>query len=84
MTEPNNEAKKSEEKNNETKNIKVWALAGELGYTIAIPIVFFALAGRFADRTFGTTPWLLIVGILISIFASTYLIYRKMRDIMNG
>lgn len=67
---------------NQTKEFHAWALAGELGYTIAIPIVIFALLGRFADKTLGTSPWLLLLGILISIFASSYLIYRKMREII--
>lgn len=74
--------KTPEVNNNKTKEFKAWALAGELGYTIAIPIVIFALLGRFADKTLGTSPWLLLLGILISIFASSYLIYRKMKELM--
>jgi ATP synthase protein I len=70
------------QKNSEVKELKVWTLAGELGYTIAIPIVVLALLGRIADKFFGTSPWLLLAGILISIFASSWLIYRKVKEIL--
>lgn len=64
------------------KEFRAWALAGELGYTIAIPIVVFALLGRLADKAWGTSPWLLLLGILISIVASSFLIYKKVKDLI--
>ncbi|OHA55985.1 MAG: hypothetical protein A2429_01935 [Candidatus Veblenbacteria bacterium RIFOXYC1_FULL_42_9] len=59
-------------------------LAWELGYTISIPLVILALAGRLADKWLGTAPWLLLVGALISIFISTWLVYRKTKNIISG
>jgi F0F1-type ATP synthase assembly protein I len=53
------------------------SLAWELGYTIAVPIVVLALAGRFADRRLGTSPWLLLAGIFVSIVISTISVYFK-------
>lgn len=53
------------------------SLAWELGYTIAIPIVVFALGGRLLDRKLGTSPWLLLVGIGISLVVSSWLVYFK-------
>ena len=70
------------ESGNKVNDFKAWSLAGELGYTIAIPIVVFALLGRFADKTWGTSPWFLLLGILISITASSWLIYRKVKEIL--
>lgn len=67
----------------EQKEFSAWGLATELGYTIAIPIVVFALAGRFADNYFDTSPWLLLTGILLSIFTSSFIIYRKVADIIR-
>lgn len=58
-------------------------LAFELGYLIAIPIVVFAIVGRFLDRWFGTAPWLLLVGILLSLFVSSALVVRKTRSVMG-
>lgn len=81
---PENKSKPPENKESghKTKEFKAWALAGELGYLIAIPIVIFALLGRFADKAWHTAPWLMLLGILISIFTSTWLIYKKVKDAM--
>lgn len=67
---------------NKAKEFRAWSLAGQLGYTIAIPIVVFALLGRLADKAWGAAPWLMLLGIIISITMSSWLIYRKVREIM--
>jgi len=56
-------------------------LAWELGYTIAIPLVVFALAGRLADKAWGTSPWFLLAGVILSIIISSYAIVRKLQEI---
>lgn len=58
-------------------------LAWELGYTIAVPLVVLALGGRFADRKLDTSPWLLLVGIFISLIVSSWLVYFKMIKIIG-
>ncbi len=58
-------------------------LAWQLGYTIAIPVVILALAGRYLDKKLGTSPWLLLGGILLSITVSSYAIYKKTLDIIG-
>ncbi|MEK9130172.1 MAG: AtpZ/AtpI family protein [Patescibacteria group bacterium] len=71
--------KKDENKEN------IWSmlsLAWELGYLIALPLVFFALAGRFLDQYFFTSPWLFLLGILLSIVVSVYIVYRKVKKII--
>jgi F0F1-type ATP synthase assembly protein I len=59
------------------------SFAWEMGYTIAVPIVVLALLGRFLDKKIGTTPWLLLFGILLSIVLSSYAIYKKTLDIIG-
>lgn len=59
------------------------SLAWELGYTIAVPIVVLALLGRLLDRKLGTAPWLLLAGILLSIVASSWLVYVKTIKIIS-
>lgn len=59
------------------------SLAWELGYSIAVPLVALALAGRFLDKKLGTAPFLLLAGILVSIIVSSYIVYKKTTDIMN-
>ena len=60
------------------------AIAGELGYTIAIPIVLFAIGGRMLDQRFGTTPLMLLIGILLAVVLSGLGITRKIRKINQG
>lgn len=65
---------------NQKESNQTWnalSLAWELGYTIAVPIVIFALLGRFLDKWLGTSPWLLLVGIFASLIASSVGVYFK-------
>ena len=58
----------------------LWAalsLAWELGYTIAIPIVIFALLGRFLDKKFDSSPWLLLLGIFFALLISGFVVTKK-------
>ena len=65
------------------KQFSALGLAWNLGYTIAVPIVVFALLGRFLDKKLGTSPWLLLAGILVSIAVSSWAVYKKTLDIMK-
>jgi F0F1-type ATP synthase assembly protein I len=51
-----------------------------LGIEITISMVFFLLLGYFADGWFGTSPWLLIVGIVLSVVATGATLYRVVRE----
>jgi|GEM_PF-2024264 len=64
-------------------DFNVYGLTFEVGYTIALPLVLFALAGRYADKMFGTSPWLLLAGTVVSIFVSSFIVYRKVKDILT-
>lgn len=59
-------------------------LAWQLGYTIAIPIVVFGLAGRWLDKKYGTSPLLLLVGIFFATIVSSLSVYRKALHIVEG
>lgn len=75
-------------KNTEDKQKEnVWSalgLAWQLGYTIAIPLVAFALGGRLFDKYLDTSPLLLLIGILVSIFVSSLLVYKKVAKILES
>ncbi|PIQ68845.1 MAG: hypothetical protein COV91_02110 [Candidatus Taylorbacteria bacterium CG11_big_fil_rev_8_21_14_0_20_46_11] len=62
---------------------KLYGLVFEVGYTIAIPLVLFAIAGRYIDKTLETSPWLLLSGIVLSIFVSSFIVYRKVSKLLN-
>jgi len=63
----------------ETKRPMLVALkiASELGFSIAIPLVAFALGGRWIDRHYGTSPWGLLGGVLISIILTSVMLVQK-------
>lgn len=65
------------------KEFSALGLAWELGYTIAVPLVALALAGRWLDKKLGTSPWLLLAGILVSIAFSSWAVYKKTLDIIG-
>jgi F0F1-type ATP synthase assembly protein I len=71
---------------NEDKN-QNWStlqLAWNLGFQIALPLVAFALVGRYLDAQFATGPWLFLLGVLAAIIASSALIYRKLKPLLEN
>lgn len=59
------------------------SLAFEMGYTIAIPIVLFALGGRWLDKKLDSSPLFLLVGIFFALITTGFFIYRKIRKFNN-
>lgn len=59
-----------------SKEFSALRLSFQLGYTIVIPLVIFTLVGVFLDRYFHTSPLFLFIGLIISIIASTYGVYK--------
>lgn len=58
-------------------------LAWELGYRIALPIVFFAFIGRYLDKKFETSFLFLIISIFVSAGVSGVLVYFKVKRILS-
>jgi F0F1-type ATP synthase assembly protein I len=73
-------------KNKESKDSSWSALgfAWELGYSIIIPLVLFALGGRYLDKKLGTSPWLLISGMVISIVFTSIIVYKKVITVISN
>ncbi|MEK7561211.1 MAG: AtpZ/AtpI family protein [Patescibacteria group bacterium] len=69
------------------KKIESWpeiiGWAWGLGYRIALPLVFFALAGRALDKKIDTAPLFLLAGLAIALVSSAMLVYRMIRDISD-
>jgi len=59
------------------------SLAFEMGYTIAIPLVIFALLGRFLDKKLTTSPLFLLVGMLLAVILTSILVYKKINRIIK-
>ena len=62
---------------------KPLAIALELGYTIAIPIVVFALAGQALDQFIKTSPLFLFVGIALAITSTTIWLTKKAKSMLR-
>jgi len=78
-----NIGKKDADKNEMKNSFSVMSLAWELGYLIAIPLVALTLGGRFLDSKLGTSPLMLLLGVVAAIIISSYMVYKKTIDIMN-
>ncbi len=48
-----------------------------LGVQFVVAILLFLFVGKFLDGRFGTTPWLMIVGVFVAAAASIFAMYRK-------
>lgn len=65
----------------------VWqalSYAWQFGYTVAVPLVVFAVGGRYLDRVLGTKPWLFLAGLLIAIVLSMVGLIRKAISIFRS
>ncbi len=52
-------------------------IIGDFGVTIAVPVVTFALLGKWLDAKWGTKPTFLIAGFILAALLSGASIYRK-------
>lgn len=57
------------------------ALAWELGYIIALPLILWLLLGRWIDQRFGTHPWATLASILFALLTTGYWMARKMNEL---
>lgn len=64
-------------------NFSALRLAGELGFTITIPLIILALAGRLVDKHYHTSPLFLLIGIFLSLIISTYGIFRTVNPVLK-
>ena len=69
--------------NNKQDSWSALSFAWELGYSISIPLVVFTLGGRLLDKKLGTAPWLLLIGLFISIIVTFYIVYQKLMTIIK-
>lgn len=63
-----------------------WQAVGlvfQFGYTIALPLVVLALAGRFLDKKFNSSPILFLVTIVLSLIISSVALLIKIKKIMG-
>jgi len=66
------------------ENLSLWSLAWELGYMIAIPIVILAVGGAMLDKKMGTSPWMLLGGVVLAITITSFTVYYKVAKILGS
>ena len=54
---------------------QAFGLASQLGLSMAICIIIGVLVGQWLDRQLGTTPWMLILGVLFGAASSFKVLY---------
>lgn len=57
-----------------------FSLISQIGFATAIPLVMFGLIGRYLDRKYGTSPYLLLLGLAIA----TVQIYFYIKKIIKS
>ncbi len=58
-------------------------LAGQIGYTVAVPLVVGVLGGVFIDRAAHTRPWFTIIGLVIGMVLSVMGFIRTIREVLK-
>ena len=49
----------------------LWSTAWSMGFAVVVPLVGLTMLGRWADGKLGTSPWMLLVGLLLGTAAGT-------------
>ena len=57
-------------------------LAWNFGYIIAIPAALFGFTGAYLDKTWDTSPVLILIGFAIAIALSSLGIWRALKEIL--
>lgn len=63
-------------------SFSMWRFAWDLGYTLALPLVGGVLLGRWLDGQLGTSPWLLVAGLVLGIVVSSVAVVRQLNRAM--
>ncbi len=66
------------------KELSTLALASQLGFTIAGPLIVFILGGIFLDKKTGTSPLFLLIGVVCGMIGAGYAIYDLVRKLPSG
>lgn len=68
---------------NFAKTVNVWALAGEIGLLLALPLVILVPLAVKVDRFLGTLPLFVIGSLIVSMIISTIAVSRKVKRITS-
>lgn len=67
---------------NHKEQTSIYPFLLEIGFRISIPLVLFVILGAWVDKALNTTPIFVFLGIFLSLFSSTYGIYRVYKKLI--
>ena len=79
--------RKKQEKGEQDKNTKplfgkMFAFAFDFAVIIALPLLAFIYLGKWLDQKY-STEYFVLVGILVAIALSAFLIYKRLKEVTN-
>jgi F0F1-type ATP synthase assembly protein I len=75
MNEPQNKASLS------AKDVAI--MATQIGFSVSLSTVFFILGGRFLDKYLETSPLFMIIGAILGLFFSLYLVWQIVKPLQQ-
>lgn len=69
---------------NFSKTVNVWALAGEIGLLLALPLVILVPLAVKLDKYLDTMPLFIIGSLILSLTISMIAVSRKVKKIQGG
>ncbi|HPH78695.1 MAG TPA: AtpZ/AtpI family protein [bacterium] len=73
--------KKNSDHNEYKPALIALSIASQLGFTIALPLVVLALAGRYLDKIYHSSPLFLLIGLFVAFALSSYAVWQKTSSI---
>jgi membrane protein DedA with SNARE-associated domain len=52
-------------------------IVGDVGATIAVPVVIFVIIGQYLDTKYGYGPWLTVLAFILAALTSGSIVYKK-------
>ncbi len=59
------------------------SLVGQIGWSVAVPLIVFILIGVFLDKQFGTKPALTLGGLVLGMIVSFYSLYQFLKPFLR-
>jgi len=64
--------------------LQALTLVGQVGYTVAIPLLVFIALGAFLDDRLSTGPLFLLLGLALGMLVSFYSLYRLLKPFLSS
>ena len=60
------------------------SLVGQVGWSVAVPLVVFILIGVFLDKQFGTKPAFIFAGVGLGMIVSFFSLYKLLKPFLKN